>query len=117
MSLFDNTPLRRGAYGQLVADDPPPVAKPIPKPIMLGTDKLDREAERVKRDGQKREILALLRQGPQLSSDLIKIAPRVSGRIFDLRKDGHEIVTECIRSGVWTYTLHEVNASEASRQP
>ena len=61
------------------------------------------EAER--RDSAADRILAALRTGPKTNLELIDIAQRISGRIYDLRHRGYQIVTEPLAPGIYRYTL------------
>lgn len=112
MSLFDMRPQHPNAYGQLVDAEP---AKP--SPVIEDAHKIDRKAEKAKHSSQKADLLAALRKGPLTNNEIIGIAQHVSGRVYDLRKDGYVIRTKYISSGVFLYTLErEPNASGASTQ-
>lgn len=62
-------------------------------------------AEENHRQNQRRAVLAALRRGPQTALTLFPIAgPGFSSRIYELRKEGYEIVTRMVgRHG--TYSL------------
>lgn len=65
-----------------------------------------------RRGSQKGRILARLRRGPATNAELAAISLKYTGRVSDLRADGHEIVVErADDSGVATYRL----ASDADR--
>lgn len=63
------------------------------------------EAKRLTR--QQTLVLARLREGPATNMELIPISTRFSARIFELRKQGYKIDTECIdrAKGLSLYTL------------
>jgi len=68
----------------------------------------DAEAtETARLSAQCREILRLLREGPQTNVALAEVARKYTGRISDLRRAGHNVVcTHLDRStGVSVYTL------------
>ena len=61
--------------------------------------------ERDRRDNTADRILAALRTGPKTNLELIDIAQRISGRIYDLRHRGYRIITEPLAPGIFRYTL------------
>lgn len=66
---------------------------------------LDAEARRL--DTSKARILARLREGPALNTELNTIAFRFGGRIHELRREGYDIRTETLHGGLVRYTLTE----------
>lgn len=57
---------------------------------------------------QTTRILRLLkRQGSATNLELNPIAYRYSARIAELRKEGHSIVTDRLKEGVFRYTYKE----------
>ena len=57
-------------------------------------------------DALQARILARLREGPALNTDLNAIAFRFGGRIHELRREGYDITTEPLHGGLVRYTLH-----------
>lgn len=64
-------------------------------------------AERRRLTRQCALVLARLREGPATNMELIPISTRFSARIFELRKIGYVIDTDCIdrAAGLTNYTL------------
>jgi DNA-binding CsgD family transcriptional regulator len=56
---------------------------------------------------QSREILDLLKQGPQTNLTLLGIAQRFGARLHDIRKAGYDVDTKLTdpQRGIYTYTL------------
>lgn len=50
-------------------------------------------------------VLDRLRQGPVTNTELYQHMMRPSGRVYDLKKAGHQIVTEHVGGSLWKYTL------------
>lgn len=65
------------------------------------------EAKRLTR--QQALVLDRLREGPATNMELIPISTRFSARIFDLRKAGYKIDTDCLdrAKGLSLYTLRK----------
>ena len=73
---------------------------------MKPVDKNLTEAERTRLTGKVRATLARLRKGPALNVELVTIGGlRAPARIHDLRRSGYTIDSECLRNGLWKYTL------------
>lgn len=58
-----------------------------------------------RRRSQTARILELLKSGQYVTNvDLAKIALNYTMRVSDLRKDGHKILANYVRPGVFSYT-------------
>ena len=65
----------------------------------------------VVKESQTKRILKLLREkGTVTNVELNRICFRYGARIYELRKDGHVIVTNRVREGVFEFTLQEETA-------
>jgi hypothetical protein len=78
---------------------------PLPEPVVVGT-----VADEKKRTGNQCEtILARLREGAVTNHELAEISLKYTGRLSDLRKQGH--VIECVTinraTGLSVYRLKE----------
>ena len=73
---------------------------------MKPVDKNLTEAERTRLTGKVLATLARLRKGPALNTELVRVGGlRAPARIHDLRRNGYSIDSECLRGGLWKYTL------------
>ena len=62
---------------------------------------------------QTRVLKALKERGTLTNQDFYKMyIPRFGARIYELRKDGHHIVTNKVRNGLTEYTLIEEKENE-----
>jgi hypothetical protein len=70
-------------------------------PATSGPPAQDRERLR----GETDKLLARLRRGPASGPELMRLTGNHTGRISDLRKQGHTINAARVSGGVWLYTL------------
>lgn len=60
------------------------------------------------KESQTKRILKLLKEkGTVSNAELNKICFRYGARLHDLRRDGHIIVTNRVKEGLYTFTLQE----------
>ena len=68
------------------------------------------EAQRLK--GQKATVLEMLQCGPQTNVEFVEVGIlRYSARIYELRRDGHEIEAIHRGGGDWLFRLGEGGAA------
>jgi hypothetical protein len=73
------------------------------RPIELNSSVPDHEAPRLR--PQHHEILARLREGPATNLELGMICQRFGARLNELRKAGIPWKKECVKAGIYKYTL------------
>lgn len=68
-----------------------------------------------RRGSQCDAILAALRAGPKTNAELAAISLKYSGRVSDLRAQGHHIRAHSMGAGVWLYRLSPAPAAGSER--